>query len=46
MHSDELSNTELDLHETKLLREQISKVIPANNIVIASRVGLGKVIAC
>lgn len=42
MHSDELSETELQITELGL-QQSSSKVIPANNIVIASRVGLGKV---
>ena len=42
MHSDELSKTELKITQLGL-ENSSSKVIPANNIVIASRVGLGKV---
>ena len=42
MHSDELSKTEHRITELGL-ENSSSKVIPANNIVIASRVGLGKV---
>jgi type I restriction enzyme S subunit len=42
MHSDILSKTELQITELGL-QNSSSKVIPANNIVIASRVGLGKV---
>ena len=42
MHSDELQETELKITELGL-NSSSSKVIPANNVVIASRVGLGKV---
>ena len=42
MHSDTLIDTELRITELGL-ENSSSKVIPANNIVIASRVGLGKV---
>jgi type I restriction enzyme, S subunit len=42
MHSDELSKTEFAI-TTAGLENSSSKIIPAHNIVVASRVGLGKV---
>ena len=42
MHSETLSETELRITDSGL-KNSSTKVIPANNVVIASRVGLGKV---
>lgn len=42
MHSDDLISTEFSINEEGLASSS-SKIIPRNNVVIASRVGLGKV---